>query len=735
MQDPRLSEPLASVIEDEPGGFDIRAVWHTIAKHKWAIGGLTILVTLIAALFVYRQTPIYRATATLLIERSPVQFSPVQDPYAAFTDHWLYYQTQYGLIKRRAIGERVVDKLGLDRPRAAEPAKPTGFSWKQLLPEEWFPPPATPTPQQRYEGAVGWVVGGIGVNPRRDSQLVDVSFVSADPREAANLANAVAEAYIEDNLKGREEMTTAATDYLTDRLVELKEKWESSEQLVQNYLDQQELIDVEGVDSFANRQLTLATEKLGAAQRARVEAQIRLDRVQESRIQGDPLSLLPVVGGEGLVQTANAAHQSALRKVEELSERYGPKHPKMISARSELTSAESALGRQIDVAVNTLHRDYQTALAAEESAEREIDTVKTQLRDIDRKEFRLEALRREADKNREVYEQFLTQFKSTSASGDLRTANARIVEYARAPGTPFKPNKRRALSIAFLLGLMASIGLAFLLEHLDNTLKDAEDVERRLGIPVLGVLPRLKTVGGTDLSPLRSFSEDQKTVFAEAIRTVRTGVLLSALDEKRRVLVVTSSVPGEGKTTLSMNLARAIGEMKKVLLIDADMRRPTVARALGQQTDVKGLSQFISGEAPLKDCIHRLDDCDNLRMMPAGVVPPNPLEMLSSQKFSHALDQFAERFDYVVIDCAPALAVSDAMVLSKLATSVIYLIRADSTPVQAAQSGMKRLQRVGAHVIGAVINYVQHRTGRYYGKYSHYGSGYYSSYGYMEQRR
>ncbi len=707
--------------------FDPRQALRVVNRHKWAIIILTLLATALAAMFTQRQVPIYRSTATLLIERSPVQFSPIQDAYAGYSDHWLYYQTQYGLIKRRAIGERVVNALELDQPAAQDTsANDQGFSWRQFLPEAFrSPESAPPTRDQRVDGLVSWIVGGIQVAPRRNSQLVDVSFQSTNPRQAADIANAVVEAYIADNLDGRVEMGRAATDYLTSRLVELKDAWETSEQEVQNFLDSQRLLSSQGADSVANQELTLATEKLSVARQQRLDAQISLDQIELGLGEDRALLTSPQVA------TANNTFLAAQRTVDELGQRYGPKHPRMIEAQSELSSARSVLDRQSQIARKESVRRYQSAQAAERAAESELDQVKSQLRDIDRQEFRLQALQREADKNREIYEQFLTQYKSTSAAGDIESANARVVERARPGGAPVWPNKKRSISIAFLMALLGAVGLAFLLEHLDNTFKTAEDLEQKSGLPVLGVLPRLKTTGVKDLSPFSTFSDDRQSLFSEAIRTIRTGVLLSDLDADQRILLVTSSVPGEGKTTVSVNLARALAEMKTVLLIDADMRRPMVATATQREGASMGLSHFIAEESELSVCIQQMETEGNqqLFVMPAGNPPPNPLEMLSSQRFALALDKLSESFDYIIVDCAPSLAVSDAMVLSKLATSVVYVVRSDSTPSQAVQAGVKRLRRVNAHLIGAVLNSVDLRSQRYYGKYGAYGIDYYSAYG------
>jgi len=717
--------------EPEDSGLDLRKLWQVVLKHRWSIIGLTLIVTLVTGLFVYRLVPVYRGTATLQIERSPVQFSPVQDPYAVYADYWLYYKTQYGLIKRRAIAERVVKRLGLVQPVIQKKKEPSSFSWKSLLPSDWFPEPPPPTEQERYESLVGQLVAGIDVKPVRDSQLVEISFESTDPQRAADIANAIAEAYIEDNLEGRIEMTQSASSYLTQRLVELRQKLQVSEAALQDFKDREHLLEVGDIDSAASQTLQLANEKLAAAQKRRFETSLLVEQIREA--QADPalgLDSIPSIIAHPQVQSFNLAYQSAQREVNELSTRYGPKHPKMIAAQSDLDSARVALNQRIALVADGLQRDYRAALSAENVALAEVESARKSLREIDRKDFTLQALQREVETNRQIFDKFQTQFKETDATGGVHTANARLVERARVPGGPIKPDKKRALLVAFFLGLIASIGLAFLLDHLDNTVKSAHDVELKLDVAVLGLLPKLQTEGKNDLSPLLYFADHKQSVFAESIRTVRTGVLLSSLDHDHRVLLVTSSVPGEGKTTVSMNLSRALGEMKKVLLIDADMRRPMVARAMDRDLDTPGLSHFIAGESVLTECVTRVED-SNLYLMPAGIAPPNPLEMLSSHRFADSLKQLKEKYEHIVIDCAPTLAVSDAMVLSKLATAVIYVVRSDSTPVQAAQAGIKRLRRVGANIIGVVINQAARKTQSYYGKYSGYGDGYYSDYGYV----
>ena len=297
---------------------------------------------------------------------------------------------------------------------------------------------------------------------------------------------------------------------------------------------------------------------------------------------------------------------------------------------------------------------------------------------------------------------------------------------------PVKPKKKLIVLIASFMGLFIGGLLAFLLEHLDSTLKKGADIEEKLGIPILGLLPLLALQKPSENekapTPLKYSQQNPKSFFTESIRTIRTGVLLSGLDNPHKIIVVTSSVPGEGKSTVSMNLASSMSELNRVLLIDADMRRPTVAKTWGLKTGSKGLSEFIAQNGDLNSCIHRVGDTSHqLYIMPSGLVPPNPLELLSSKLFANGLEVLATKFDHIVIDSAPALAVSDALLLSSLASGVIYVVRADETPIAAAKDGVKRLLKHDAHLIGGVLNSVRENE-----KAGYYGGDYYGSYGYSE---
>ena len=435
-----------------------------------------------------------------------------------------------------------------------------------------------------------------------------------------------------------------------------------------------------------------------------------------------------------IIQSLKTDEVRAERETSELAERYGAQHPKMLAARSDLNTVRAKLRAEIDNTIAGIKKEFDIANARADQLEREFEQLKSRAQGVNRKEFTLRSLKRDVETNRQLYDTFLTRFKETDLGADVESTNARVVDAAQVPGQPIKPRKLRIILAGVLLALMLGIALAFLEEHLDSTLKGVEDVEHHTQLPTLGTVPLLDRRTRRRLAPERVFSENPKSEFAEAIRTIRTGVVLSGLDDPHRVVLVTSSVPGEGKTTLAINLAFALGQLERVLLIDADLRRSSIGAKLGLPGDAPGLSNLVAGTATLDESIHVMEG-SGLNVLPAGQAPPNPLELLSSTRFARTLTDLEGRYDRIVIDSAPAQAVSDALVLSRLAHGVLFVIKSDETPRQLVQLAIRRLQRVEAHLVGAVLNQFDHdKASRYghhhYGRYSRYASAYsgYSQY-------
>lgn len=731
---------MAKQLNDE---IDLLQLWQTIWRRKWSILTLTIVVAMLAALVVLSMTPIYKASSTLLIEQKTAKAVSIEDIYGLEGGSSEYLQTQFELLKSRGLAERVVRELNLtvhpefDPRQQPEPLIDLSGLFATLDVRKWLPM-TTPddleesgemTEAEIFDRVVKAFMQRTTISPVMKTQLVKVEIEMADARLAAQAANALANGYIESQLEAKLDMTQTATNWMNERLSGLKAKLDESERRLQEFREAENLVDLEGVTTVAGGELSQTGDRLIDARRNRAEAESQYRQVANMRNSGwQRLASVPAVMSNQLVQQFKADEGRARAKVEELSRRYGAKHPEMIAARSELQSATANLRSQVEQVVASIEREYQLATANERSLQSSFNENKEQIQDIKRKEFKLRELQREVDGNRSLYDTFMTRLKETSATSDFEAVNARIVDPAVVPDMPIKPKKSLIVVLAAMLAGMAGVAMVLLLEFLNNTFKSTEDVENKLNLPVLGILPLLKGKARGDIANM--FKSDSDKSFTESIRTIRTGVVLSGLDNPHKVLVVTSSIPGEGKSSVAANLASAMAQMERVLLIDADMRRPTVAKNFAFPVGTPGLANLVAGTARLEDCIQTMDD--NLDIIPAGTVPPNPLELLSSKRFETVLEVLESRYDRIVIDSPPTQAVSDALVLSTHANAVIYVIKSESTAIPLAKRGIGQLLQNNAPVTGVVLNQVDIAKAKKQG-YS-YG-GYYDYYGYSGKEK
>jgi capsular exopolysaccharide synthesis family protein len=570
------------------------------------------------------------------------------------------------------------------------------------------------------------------VGPVADSQLVTVSFESADPELAALRANAVSQSYIDFLRDKNLADITGDQSWFSSRLVQAREDLEVAQQALQDFLDQQGMLETsEGVDALQNQALQLALTARENARQEKLALQRLNNDIQQARTNGTSLELITALNSRGIVTTLKNNLAAARQKVSQLAQRYGPKHPRMIEAVSAVESARSAYETELETVANAVVTDYQRAVRTEAEYNRELNLAEADIQALNRGRAELTKLQDQVKTSRALFEQLQSgEQRADLLQGGIHKINAIIIEEARPGLYPVRPNKKLMVLGWVFGGLVVGIGLAFLLEQMDNTFKGSEDVERRLGLPVLGQLPQLKVVKGKKLAPMSYFVDLPRSAFSESIRTIRTGVMLSILDKERSIVTITSSVPGEGKTTVAINLAHSIQQMKKTLLIDADMRRPMVHRAKKIEQPRPGLAALMTGEATFDEAHEELSD--GLHVIPAGTVPPNPLELLSSQRFKDLIAGLQETYEVIIIDSAPTLAVSDAVVVSQLADAQIYVIRSDATPYQAAEQGIKRLRRAKAPLLGCVLNQVVSGGGKYgYNKYGKYGRYYrYGRYGY-----
>lgn len=748
-RDGLLDETTASAVGDQ-----LTAYWRILLKHKWSILGLTIAFALLGSLMAGSMEPVYQAKVSVLIDSKRQGFSPVDSAnsggYGSYYETQSYLQTQLLLIRSRALAEDVVDRLGLTRHAQYDPRQRTPrrasyqFDWGAWFNEQLGLPPAqpesaparTPSEESIRASVVSQVAGSVSAEVVSDSDILSIRFRCSDPDLAALIANTYAEAYIELGLETRLATVQKAASWLTERLDGLREKVEASEKRLQAYRETNGLLKLaEGSVDMSERELSDATDRMVSARARRDELQSLYQKLRQVRgLGGAELAAHPEIATNPIIQTLKSEEVAAERVVAELAKRYGERHPKMIAAREDLVTVRKSLNSELTNVVDGIRNQLEVARGQVATLERDLRGLKSNVQEVDRKEFTLRTLERDLETDRQLYELFLTRFKETDLGVDLESTNARVLDPARVPSVPVEPRTRRIITLYAVFAMVLGTVLALLSEMLDNTLKTGEDVEETLSLPVLGSLPLVRLRHRRGSTPERLLFERPKSEFAEAVRTLRTGVVLSGLDDPPHLILLTSAVPGEGKTTLSINLAASLGQLESVLLIGADMRRATLGKRLDLPEDALGLSNLMAGTADLDACIHRHEGA-GIDVLPAGLIPPNPLELLSSKRFASTLEDLSQRYDRIIIDSAPAQAVSDALVLSKLVDAVIFVIKSDATPIPVVQIAVKRLRQVSAPLIGAVVNqfdnvksakYGYYRQGKYR-RYS-YAYGGYSSY-------
>jgi polysaccharide biosynthesis transport protein len=713
-----------------PLGFSVSAeqklelleYWRSIVKRKWAILGLAFIVAVLASVVAYALTPIYKSTATVLIEAGKAKVLSIEEVYSAGQQRE-HYQTQVEILKSREVAERVVKVLKLHEHREFDPRQASA-GWRQRISQtlgmgeakdQW-------TEAEAIESATKAVMADTAVDPVRLSQLVRVSFESADAALAARVANALAAEYIDADRDSRFKLTQEVSTFLQERLSDLRAKLMQSEQALQAYREQKGIVSLGGsAQAVTSRQIDETSQRLAEARsrRAQLETAYELAR----SVAPANYAEIPAVGRDPIVSDTLRQRNAVLRNLQVLQETLGEEHYRVIQAQGELVELNRILKVQSETVVASLRREFEGARDTQTALERVLGAATGNVQSVNREEFQLSVLEREAASNRQIFEMFMSRAKETNLAGDVQAAVARVVDKAVTPSVPVRPAKFQIVVVAAVLALFAGAMAALLLDRLDNTLKGGDDAEQRLQLPVLTALPMLD---GHDRPHMaRVFIDESHSHYAEGIRTARTGVLLSNLDVPHKILLITSTLPGEGKTTVSVNLALAHAQTKTTLLIDADMRRSQVARALGITGGVKGLTNLVAGDASIDECLVSLKDT-NLLVLPVGDLPPNPLELLLSQRFKDVLAQLSERFEMVIIDSPPVELVSEALVLAPMATSIAFVVKAMSTPAPLARKSIMRLQRAGGNILGLVVNQLDFdRAQRYYGEYG----GSYGSYG------
>lgn len=688
-----------------PRGRTIHDYLALLVRRRWAILAVFVTVVTLAALKAFTAIPLYKATVQLLIERHPPRILDTQTQ--PVYEYWgeEFYQTQYKLLESRALAKKVADKLDLrNRP-----------PYSQMFAN--LPATANAATKQRLEESlVSEVAGGVEVSPIRNSSMVNVSYISPDPKYAAEVANTLGQAFIEQSLDLRFATSQEAIAWLEKKLVVARKKLEESESRLNQYKREHNIVALEDKESITAQKLEQLNRELVAAQTKRLEAETRFQEVSAGR----PIA---EVMNNPLIQSLKTQEAKLVAEQSEFSKKFGEGHPRMIQLSQELAATRGKVNAELGLVKQTIKNEYNMAKAQEENLRKALEDQKHVTQDQSDVGIQYRVLLRDVETNRALYENMLKSLKTTTAMENVPATNIRIVYPALVPEVPFYPTKFRTLMMAGILGLFLGVVLALVLETLDTTLKTPEEVESCLEIPNLALIPHIDTAANPGEAPELVVFHGHQPLASEAYRVLRTSILFSAPGQAPRVLLVTSTLPMEGKTLTTANLATAIAKTEgDVLLMDADLRRPTLHQLFNVPRE-PGLSNFLVGELDELPVMSTL--VPHLFLLPSGTIPPNPSELLGSEPMRQLLARARERFTRVILDSPPLVSVTDAAILSTQVEGVLLVIKAEHVPRKAARHAKDHLLELHAPLLGSILNDVPlRRQGYYYSHYRKYASYY-----------
>jgi capsular exopolysaccharide synthesis family protein len=682
-----------------------------LTERRWAVVMAVVVGMVVFALWGVRQPRVYQAAATIVVEAAPPQYfgsEQVRDvvqvgpgQYYAMQD---YIQTQRRVLTSDTLARRVVQRLDLEKDRDF---------WGDGLPSS-------------QEAAVQAFAGAVSADPVLDTQVVVVSFKHHVPAQAKRAVDGLVDTYIESNLELRDNSNLSASHWLADEADQLRGRLSEAELALYDFKKKNELLSVSLEERINNvsRQIDKLSDALTEARLRKVSRSTEAEEM--GRIVGvDPFSYVPPGGSASTgdnVSTLKKELESEQRKLSELRARYEDQHPLVSQEMAKVASVQAAIAREVASQLRAAQARTNEAAEEEKRIAAQLETAKQEGLRVTRLEIEYNKLKREADALGKQYLLVQGRTKETELASKLKVNNLHVLDYARLPSTAISPHLVRAGMISFVLSLIAGLLLALILDTLDRSLKSQEDVENKLAVPFLGVMPHVgdTTDGRLDLT----VADNPQSPMAECCRLVRTNLLFAALSRPLRRLLITSPVAREGKTMTSISLGVVMAQAgSRVLLIDSDLRRPRLKTALQMDGDV-GLTSVLLGTVSLDDAI-RTTNIPNLFVLLSGPVPPNPAELVDGPRYREVLDECAEKFERVIIDSPPAVPVTDPAILATYCDGVVMVVRAGRTGQDQAERARRNLADVGARILGVVLNDAD-ITSRGYGGYR-YGYGYYSS--------
>ncbi len=707
---------------------------NALYKYRFVAATVFLLVILAVVLRVYTTTPMYRATTSLLIDderaAAVAGFNATTTTADYYQDPEPYYQTQLRILTGRELAAKVAARLHLERlPEFnGQEIRPTGLAGILSTMKEQalalvgirpVPPSEKAPTAPSSDAIVNNFLGAVDVEPVRGSRLYNVSVRSSNPTFAAAAADALVEEYVKQNFERRTETASKSLTFLADEIAKQQTKVEDSERAMAEYRETNNALSLEERQNTVVSSLNQVNDQYTRARTERIQKEASYIQVK-SLASSALAESIPAVTNNPAVQTLRQRLADLQRTRVTLSERYGPKNPQVIENENAIVDTNKQYQEALRSSVESIRNDYETALSLERRLASALEGSKNAAMDLNRKSVGYTVLEREAHSNRQIYDALIQRKNELQIVSNSGGNNVRLMDRAVVPGSPFTPDVRRNLMLGSLAGLLLAVGLVLTIDYLDDTVKTPEDVTRGLKLPFLGLVPAVKG----NQSPL--LTADVPHEFGEAFRALRTSLVFSSGTEGTRVIAVTSAQPLEGKTTTACNMAIALAYGgSRVLIVDADMRRPSVARTLGMENTI-GLSHLLTGQATPRQTIRRTS-VENLWVMTAGITPPNPSELLASERMKTLIAHVqGGPFDWVIIDTPPVLAVTDAVIIAPWVSGVVFILGSEMTQRRLAERAVETLMTSRPRVLGAVLNRVDIVRNKYY--YSRYYGYKYKNY-------
>ncbi len=742
---------------------DLIEYWRVIVKRKWVI--MTFAGTLIffVGVFSFLATPKYKSAATLLIEDETSRILSIDETFGyqpgVFRD-LRFFNTQLKLLESESLAERVARKMNLlsrsEFGAVDNPKKGLIASAKNLISFKWITAKKKSKgkkskyliPLDPYSEVLKVFQKNTKVKPIRDTKLVEVSFTSPSPILATEVVNTLAVEFIDFSIEKRYETTQQASDFLSEQIANLRDDLAAKERELQRYGQEKELFFLSDTESTA-------VSKFADLNKAYTQAQIDRIRAEAAYLELKSLKAnsLPQFVNNPVIQQLKTEYTMIKNEYEEKSKKFKPSYPDMIQLKAKLDSMWNELKKAVDVAES----EYRSTLKKEVSLKNLLEEQRAVVVRMESNAILYNSIKIEVENKRGLLNSLVERQNETLVSarlGGLKTSNISIIDKAKIPKDPVFPKKKLNLFLALLMGLFGGVGLCFIFEYLDNTVKGPEDVEMLAGLPSLGVIPFLPPKGvkkkkrygyysgykysygkenpGSE-NPSPEIKEIElvnhlhpKFFISEDYRTVRTSILLSHAENPPKTIVFSSTFPKEGKTATVVNMAVAFSQLEeKVLIIDADLRKPRLHRIF-KVGNLGGLSGYLTGKVSLKDAIQKTS-VENIWLLPSGIIPPNPAELLNSKKMKEMMEEVKEAFDVILIDTAPVLAVIDAVIVSSIADSTVFIIKAGEVARKPFLNAVEELRRAKVKIIGVLFNELKVKKGDYHfmDYYRYYRHGYY----------